>query len=194
MKLDKAYWESKYTTDNLGWDIGHISTPLKSYIDQIKDKNLKILIPGAGKGYEAIYLFQQGFTNIFVMDIASRPLEHIKLKVPYFPADRLIEGDFFGLRSKNFDLVLEQTFFCALPPSLRNEYVLKMKSILEQGGKLVGLLFDFPLTENGPPFGGSKLEYETLFGPHFDISVLEPAYNSIKPRLGKELFFIFERK
>lgn len=193
MELNKEYWEDKYTTDDLGWDIGHVSTPLKWYIDQITDKNLKILIPGAGKGYEAIYLFQQGFRNVYVIDIAKQPLEHIKTQVPDFPDHRLIEGDFFDLDLTDFDLVLEQTFFCALLPSLREKYALKMSQILKTGGKLAGLLFDFPLTETGPPFGGSKTEYEILFQPHFKLKVLETAYNSIKPRQGKELFFIFEK-
>ena len=69
MNLNKAFWDNKYTNEKLGWDIGYISTPLKSYIDQLADKNLKILIPGAGNGYEVEYLFNSGFTNIHVVDI-----------------------------------------------------------------------------------------------------------------------------
>ncbi|MDX1327998.1 MAG: SAM-dependent methyltransferase, partial [Arenibacter sp.] len=94
----------------------------------------------------------------------------------------------------DFDLILEQTFFCALDPDLRPQYVHKMKQLLKPTGKLVGLLFTFPLTESGPPYGGSPEEYKALFGDHFNFKVLEVAYNSIKPRANKELFFIFEPK
>lgn len=59
---------------------------------------------------------------------------------------------------------------------------------------MVGLLFDFPLTEEGPPFGGSKSEYIVLFEPYFSIKTLEKAYNSIKPRENKELFLIAVKK
>lgn len=55
-QLNKSYWENRYTNNLIGWNIGYISTPLKTYIDQIKDKSLKILIPGAGNSYEAEYL------------------------------------------------------------------------------------------------------------------------------------------
>jgi len=69
-----------------------------------------------------------------------------------------------------------------------------MQALLSPKGKLVGLLFQFPLTESGPPFGGSKEEYLNLFSPYFEIKTLDVAYNSIKPRQGNELFFIFTKK
>ena len=69
-----------------------------------------------------------------------------------------------------------------------------MASLLNPKGKLAGLLFDFPLTNEGPPFGGSKTEYTNLFSNSFYLKTLEIAYNSIKPRENKELFFIFEVK
>ena len=193
MNLNKDYWEERYAVNNLGWDIGSVSTPLKEYIDQLEDKNLKILIPGAGNGYEAIYLHMSGFTNVYVLDLARQPLEKIKAEIPEIEDKHLINGDFFDLDLKDFDLILEQTFFCALNPKLRANYVQKMLQLLKQGGKLAGLFFDFPLTPNGPPFGGSADEYRALFDPFFKIKVLERANNSIIPRKGKELFFIFEK-
>ena len=193
-KLNKDFWEEKYAHGEMGWDIAYISTPLKEYIDQLKDKNLKILIPGAGNSYELLYLLEKGFSNVFVIDIAKQPLENIKSKLPDFPKTQLLEGDFFNLELNNFDLILEQTFFCALDPSLRRDYVRKMKQLLKPKGKLTGLLFNCPLSEAGPPFGGSQAEYKSLFQKHFKINILETAHNSIKPRADKELFFIFESK
>lgn len=193
MQLNKDYWENRYTTDEIGWDVGQITTPLKEYIDQVTDKAVKILIPGAGNGYEVDYLIERGFTNVFVIDLAEIPLQHIKKRNPDFPSEHLIQGDFFKLND-TFDLILEQTFFCALHPELREKYVQKMHSLLKPNGKIAGLLFDFPLTEVGPPFGGSKTEYETLFSNQFHIKTLEKAYNSIKPRADRELFFIFNTK
>lgn len=193
MKLNRDYWEERYAANNLGWDIRTVSTPLKAYIDQLEDKNLKILIPGAGNGYEAIYLHKSGFTNIYVLDLARQPLEKIKAEIPETEHNSLIQGDFFDLELLDFDLILEQTFFCALDPKLREKYAQKMVHLLKPGGKLAGLFFDFPLTHNGPPFGGSEEEYSALFRPFFKIKVLERANNSILPRKGKELFFIFEK-
>lgn len=193
MKLNKEFWEDKYKNGDLKWDIGHVSPPLKKYIDQLEKKEIKILVPGAGNGYEVAYLHQLGFKNVYVVDLAEQPLKQIETVCPDFPKDLLIQADFFDLEQDGFDLVLEQTFFCALPTDRRTDYVQKMTALLKSTGKIVGLFFDFPLTEVGPPFGGSKTEYENLFKPHFHIKVLARAYNSIQPRKDKELFFIFEK-
>jgi hypothetical protein len=69
-----------------------------------------------------------------------------------------------------------------------------MTSLLKPNAKLIGLFFEFPLTKVGPPFGGSKAKYINLFQDDFTIKVLEKSYNSIKPRKGNELFFIFTKK
>lgn len=186
------YWEERYQNNDTGWDIGSISTPLKEYIDQLTDKKCRILIPGAGNGYEFDYLISKGFTNIFVVDIAITPLNNIAKRNPEMTSNLLLQ-DFFTL-SEKFDLVLEQTFFCAISPSMRTDYVSKMYEILNSKGKIAGLLFDFPLTKEGPPYGGSKEEYLSLFSEKFTINRIERAHNSIKPRQNKELFFIFEKK
>ena len=191
--LHKNFWEQKYDEENTGWDLGIISTPLKVYVNQLTNKELKILIPGAGNSYEAEYLHAQRFINIDVIDIALHPLNNFKKRVPSFPENNLIQKDFFN-HTKKYDLIIEQTFFCALHPSLRKKYVKKMASLLEKKGKLVGLLFDFELTNDGPPFGGSSNEYLKLFSTYFDIKILDRCHNSIKPRFGRELFFIFEKK
>ncbi|MEH6682829.1 MAG: methyltransferase domain-containing protein [Sediminicola sp.] len=192
--MKRDYWEQKYRGADLKWDIGTVSMPLKAYIDQLPDKNIKILVPGAGRGHEVVYLHQNGFRNVFVADIAKAPLDHLGTVLPNFPKDRLLLGDFFLLKEQDFDLILEQTFFCAILPLKRKDYVAKMDGILKNGGKLVGLLFNFELTAEGPPFGGSILEYRSLFSLYFHLKVLEPAHNSIKPRKDRELFFIFEKR
>lgn len=191
--INQAYWEDRYQANQTGWDAGSITTPLKEYIDQLDNKNLKILIPGAGNGHEFDYLIQSGFTDVTVLDFAAQPLAHIKTRHPQIDAARLRQEDFFKHQGQ-YDLILEQTFFCALDPQLRPQYVQHMKSLLKAEAKLAGLLFDFPLTQDGPPFGGDRDMYTRLFHPYFNIKILAPSFNSIKPRRGKELFFIFENK
>jgi len=183
-----VFWENRYATHQTGWDLGCISPALQSYFDQLGNKSIKILIPGAGNSYEAEYLYKNGFKDVYVLDIARQPLQNLKSRIPDFPDDQLIHKDFFELNDQ-FDLIVEQTFFCALPPELRNAYVLKMYDLLKPDAKLVGLLFDFPLTENGPPFGGSIAEYKKRFEQKFTINTLEKSYNSHQSRLGKEFFF-----
>ena len=191
-KLDEEFWSQKYQTNQLGWDIGEVSPPIKAYIDQLIDKDVSILIPGAGNAYEAAYLHEQGFKNVTVLDIAEEPLTNLKERIPAFPEQQMLQEDFF-IHEGQYNLIFEQTFFCALDPSLRVDYIDKMKSLLKPKGKLVGLLFDFRLDSVGPPFGGSEDAYTIDFKKRFRLKTLAPCYNSIKPRLGKELFIIFEK-
>ena len=192
-KSDKEYWTKRYHNEQTAWDLGEISAPLKAYIDQLENKKIKILIPGAGNAYEAAYFFEKGFKNTFVLDISEVPLESFKRRNPNFPQVQLIQGDFFKLED-SFDLIIEQTFFCALDPALRSSYVKHMHHLLKDDGKLVGVLFDFPLTEKGPPFGGNAEGYAKSFEKYFEIVSLERAYNSVSSREGKELFVNFVKK
>ncbi len=127
------------------------------------------------------------FKNVFLLDFAQQPLVNFKTKHRDFPSEHLICDDFFN-HTGAYDLIIEQTFFCALNPNLREQYVSQMLSLLEPDGRLVGLLFDDELPGENPPFGGSIDEYNTLFSSNFTINVMETAYNSIKPRHGRELF------
>ena len=106
--LNKLYWEDRYQNQQTGWDIGSVSTPLKAYIDQIDNKNIKILIPGAGYGHEVRYLAQQGFKNVDVIDLSVSALTQLKKALPDTTAYQLIEGDFFEHQA-SYDLILEQT-------------------------------------------------------------------------------------
>ncbi|WP_425392410.1 methyltransferase [Ekhidna sp.] len=192
MSFDQSYWEKRYREGTTGWDTGGPSKPLTDYIDQVENKDLKILIPGAGNAYEAEYLFQNGFGNVHVIDLAKQPLQNLKKRIPDFPDEQLIQEDFF-LHEGKYDLILEQTFFCAIDPSLRTDYVSKAKELLNPGGRLVGVLWSVPMNENQPPFGGSIEEYEPLFSPEFKIETLAPCFNSIKPRMGREVFINLQK-
>jgi methyl halide transferase len=191
--LDANYWSNRYVTGTSGWDLGEVSPPLKNYIDQLSDKNMRILIPGCGNTYEADYLLKLGFTNVTVIDIAPALVAQLKVKYQGNQNITIIQGDFFTLQGQ-FDLILEQTFFCALEPSLRKHYVAKMHELLSPGGKLVGLLFNRQFEEQGPPFGGDKNEYEQLFAKDFVFKTFEPAYNSFSKRKDTELFILLLKK
>lgn len=192
IKLNKQYWEGRYHSNSTGWDLGKVSTPLKDYIDQLVDKNISILIPGAGNAYEAAYLFNSGFVNITILDIASTPLESAKKKIS-LPDDHFVQQDFFNHNGK-YDLILEQTFFCAIEPRFRENYIEKTYQLLRDKGRLVGVLFNFEDKLNGPPFGGKVTEYINLFKPYFEINTIEPCYNSVSERQNKEMFIKLTKK
>lgn len=192
-ELNSDYWGRRYRENDAAWDVGEISLPLKNLIDNLTDKNLRILIPGAGNSYEGEYLLEKGFTNVTILDYAPEALTNFKKRVKNYTKATLVCADFFEHRG-TYDLIIEQTFFCALNPILRQPYAEKMHQLLDQGGRLTGLLFTTVPNEEGPPFGGSANEYRKIFEPLFTIEKLENCLDSIKPRAGRELFFSFKKK
>ena len=187
-KLDAQYWQSRYENNQAGWDLGTASDPIVEYVNQLSNKDLSILIPGCGNAHEAEYLFKNGFKNVSVIDLAKTPLDNLKKRIPDFPDSQLIQGDFFELKQQ-FDLIIEQTLFCAIDFALRKAYVQKANELLKPEGKFVGLLFNREF-EAGPPFGGSKEEYLPYFSACFKKIEMEICHNSVLPRKGTELFFI----
>ncbi len=185
--LNSDYWDKRYQSKEIQWDLGEPSFPLAKYISQLENPFLKILIPGCGNGYEGELLWESGFDHVFLMDYAPSAKENFLSRVPDFPEDQFIIGDFFEHQGQ-YDLILEQTFFCALDPKLRPDYGKKMSELLVPGGKLVGLLFNDPLNDDRPPFGGNPLEYLAYFQPNFSDVSIKPCVNSIQPRHGREVF------
>ena len=188
---DKNYWNIRWEKGETGWDIGYAAPAITEYMLTYPHKSAAILIPGCGNAYEAEWLIKQGFTNITLIDIAPKATEHLKEKFLHIPAIKVLCEDFFQHEGK-YDVIIEQTFFCAILPGRRKEYVEKAASLLNPKGKIIGLLFDKTFEQAGPPFGGCSLEYKALFGPFFMIHTMESCYNSIGPRRGTELFVRLE--
>lgn len=189
MNLDQYFWEEKYANQQTGWDLGEVSPPLKTYIDTLTNKHIAILIPGCGNAHEAEYLLSLDFTNITLIDIAFSAVNGLSNKLQNHiksGALRVIHGNFFNCHGQ-YDLILEQTFFCAITPHLRNDYAKKMHELLSPDGVLAGVLFNREF-EGGPPFGGNSAEYLEIFAPYFTHISIKPCLHSAKPRADSEVF------
>jgi SAM-dependent methyltransferase len=191
--LDQTYWNSRWKKEETGWDIGMPSPAITEYILQYTNNDAAILIPGCGNAHEADFLIENGFKNITLIDIAPEAVERIKKRFEGKTQVRILCEDFFK-HNGEYDLIIEQTFFCAIHPSKRNEYAQKTASLLKNKGKIIGVLFDKNFEQQGPPFGGCSSEYKSIFNPYFEIKKIESCYNSIIPRKGCELFIIMIKK
>ena len=192
MNLNQEFWDERYKKHETGWDLGEISRPLQAYFDGLENQQLRILIPGCGRGYEAEYLWRKGFEHVHVLDWSHLALADFQTRVPDFPSKNLHVGDFFSHQGE-YELMVEQTFFCALDPVLRQDYARHVHGLIKPGGHLMGLLFNDPLNDDRHPFGGNQAEYQALLEPYFRIIHLDEAYNSITPRAGRELFLLAEK-
>ena len=63
----------------------------------------------------------------------------LKEKYDKTPVINVILGDFFE-HTGQYDLIIEQTFFCAIDPKLREKYVAQSSALLKPSGKIIGVL------------------------------------------------------
>lgn len=190
--IESSYWDERYLHNETGWDMKQVSPPLKGYIDTLANKDLTILIPGCGNAYEAEYLLSKGFENVTLIDFSKVVTARLKEKYKgqYI---HIVNENFFD-HSGKYDLIMEQTFFCALNPSLRRNYAEKCYQLLNNGGKIAGVFFNKKFTPSEPPFIAGDEEYQNLFEQKFTFFKFENCRNSIESRMGYELFFEFEKK
>lgn len=191
--LEQLFWEEKWQSGVTGWDIGYPSPAIVQYLRQYPYKTAAILLPGCGSAYEASVLIEQGFTNITLIDIAPLATARLTRNLKSHKNVKILCEDFFQHQGQ-YDLIIEQTFFCALPPQKRQDYAQKCHQLLRNNGKIIGLLFNRTFDRKGPPFGGSATEYRDLFQSKYSIDIMESCYNSIPPRAGSELFIILKKK
>ncbi len=192
--MNAKFWNDKYINQQTGWDLQSVSPPIENYFEENNiAKNASILIPGCGNAHEAEFLLSQGFTNITLIDIATVLTEKLKEKFKKNEEIKIITEDFFQ-HIATYDYIIEQTFFCAINPIMRQNYATKMHELLQPNGKLIGVLFASEFENDGPPFGGNATEYKALFQEKFHIKTMEICYNSIKPRQNNELFFVMKVK
>ena len=189
------FWDSCYRNNEIGWDLG---SPTPIFIDWCNKLNSskKICVPGSGNGYDPLYFASKGH-QVTAIDFASSPIQDLKKKAKN--KDILIEAicqNFFDLEIflfNRFDYVVEYTFYCAIDPRLRDEYIKIVHKILKPKGEFIAILLPInkESNEDGPPFAVNLEETIALFSNKFKIieSIQHPL--SIEPRRGNEQFVRF---
>lgn len=193
--LSAKEWAKRYETGKTPWDLGSVSPPFVAAVKSGRFPPGRLAIPGCGRGHEAIYFARQGF-SVTAFDIAAPACAAVEaaaqraaVDVDAVTCDVLSPPkSFVGA----FDYVLEQTFFCAIHPNRRSDYVCTVAALLKPAGVLFGLFFDFE-SDSGPPFGTSAAELEALFTPTFAIRSLGRCHSSHPRREGEELWAEFIR-
>lgn len=192
-----GYWNNKYNKNEIGWDIG-IPTPIfVNFFKKFKSKK-NILIPGAGKGHDALFLSKKNH-NVFAVDFSDRAISHIEKKALELNTSlNLICEDFFNLNNLNgkIDIILEYTFFCAINPNKRLKYIQKSSEFLKTDGLFVAILLPINkiLNDDGPPFGVNLANTLRDFEKYYDIIECEKSDLSIKPRVDNEVFVLMRKK
>ena len=188
-------WQRHYDENDLGWDLGQVAPPFVKLWEEGKLPLGKVLVPGCGRGHEVQFFAENGFA-VTAIDFSAGAVTYLKnvLKERNLEG-RVLHQDFFSLDDTHdgvYDLVIEQTFFCAISPRQRQDYVLKVSRMLKPGGMLVGLFYHTD-KQGGPPYNTTREDIETHFSENFEIQELDKTSLSSEQRKGKEWLGILKK-
>ncbi len=214
---DAVYWEQRFESSDTPWELGAPSKVLLEglsilYRGQIALAGLTVLSPGCGTGSDAIALAQSG-AAVIAVDWSTHACTRLQSRLSENKQDigagsiRVTQGDFFSLPAEQVDLVCEHTFFCAIDPVMRRDYVSIAHRWLKPGGYLVGNFFvlepeaakqlpGLSLTKEGvgPPFATTRDELHGLFSRYFTVVELRPASSGEEGRRpGMEWVGVFRK-
>jgi len=188
-------WQRHYEENDLGWDLGQVAPPFVKLWQEEKLPLGKVLVPGCGRGHEVVFMAENGF-DVTAIDFSSGAVTYLKNALKKRNLEgRILHQDFFSLDESHegvYDLVLEQTFFCAISPKQRRDYVLNVSRILKPGGILVGLFYHTD-EQGGPPYNTTREDIEMHFSKKFEIQELDKTSLSTEQRKDKEWLGILKK-
>lgn len=193
---DPAFWEGRYASADTGWDLGAPSPPFVRLHQDGVIAPCRVAVPGCGSGWEVAWLARAGY-RVTGIDFAPGAIAAAGRRLGADGvAAELLHADLFHLPARldgAFDLVLEQTCFCAIAPARRADYVTAVGRLLRPGGRLVALFYACN-GDDGPPFTTSPDEVRALFSGVFDITSLAVTPHSHARRLGQEWLGVLTRR
>lgn len=167
------HWLDRWKEGDTPWDFGRTHPWVEHLAPQLPSG--RVLVPGCGTGYDVMTFVQASPARVGVgldlSPLACKRAEALRdeLGVAVERAQFRV-ADFFEYDDGSpFDLVYDHTFFCAIPPSWRPNWALKMASLVATGGFLFTLMFPVKGSgtgaEGGPPFSVSHEAYASVLEP-----------------------------
>lgn len=177
---DRNEWNQRYVQGSTGWDLKAPAVALTQLLGTLDRGPLRVFVPGAGYGHDAIAWAEAGFT-VLAADFAPLAVEGIRDRAEKaHVALTALESDIFALPSEldtSFDIVWEQTCLCAIDPARRGEYVQTMHRLLKPKGTLYALLWNHQ-RQGGPPYDLPRAITLALFAPVFDVLRVDTVHGS----------------
>ncbi|KAJ8522181.1 hypothetical protein ONZ45_g1234 [Pleurotus djamor] len=200
-------WETAWKADmSYLWDFGEIQPPLRDLLTSgevpfVKEGG-RALVPGCGRGYDAVAIASILGNDTLAMDISATGIQAGKDYLASLPPLSLgkvtfLEGDFFTYEvsaEERFDLIYDFTFFVAIQPSRRNEWGQKVRSLIKPGGYLVTIVYPIiPHTTTGPPFFLRPEHYLEPLGDGWEKIVDKVPEASLESHVGQERIVVWKR-
>ena len=192
------FWESLYKSKKDAWDLGKANPALLEFFkNPLCPKKGRVLVPGAGRGWDAVAWAQRGHETLAVdyaptaVGILSGLAEkHSKLSV--------LNIDLFEMTPKStdpFDIIYEYGCFSAIHPGRRDEYFEVWDKMLRPGGLVIAIFYPLIKTTSlgGPPHPTSEGELMARLDGVLEIEERVKPKKSVPERAGKEEIWLLRK-
>ncbi len=186
--MKKDFWLNKWNENSIGFHRSDFHPNLIKNISRFEELEKTILVPLCGKTLDMIYLKDQGF-KVVGIEFSKKACEEF-FKENNISYDEIKQGDYIQFRSKNIDLYCGDYFkfipseklnyaydraaIVALDPDTRKSYADQYAKLLNPGGKLLMLTFEYDQSKcQGPPWSTEEYFIYEYFEKEFDIEILE---------------------
>ncbi|HHY0480039.1 thiopurine S-methyltransferase [Vibrio parahaemolyticus] len=176
---DQEFWHSKWASNQIGFHLEDVNPLLPAYWHHANPKREdKVLVPLCGKSEDLIWLATKhdSVEGVELSQIAVRSFfaEHFYTptvtpisgmhELYQFDELSIYTGDFFTAPVSQADIVYDRAALVALPQDMREEYVARLKQLLNLGGRILLVTLNYPQEEMaGPPFSVPLEEIQQLF-------------------------------
>ena len=192
------YWENLYKNKKDAWDLGAVSPPLLEFFKHAScPKTGRVLVPGAGRGHDALAWANRGHETLAV-DFSQTAYTALTGLAEKHPKLSVLNIDLFELTPKStqpFDIIYEYGCFNAVHPGRRDEYFEVWEKMLQPKGIVVALFY--PLIKStsldGPPHPTSEGELMARLDGVFDVAEKIIPKKSTPERAGKEQIWILKK-
>ncbi|EPW6434718.1 thiopurine S-methyltransferase [Vibrio parahaemolyticus] len=176
---DQEFWHSKWASNQIGFHLEDVNPLLPAYWHHANPKREdKVLVPLCGKSEDLVWLATKhdSVEGVELSQIAVRSFfaEHFYTptvtpisgihELYQFDELSIYTGDFFSAPVSQADIVYDRAALVALPQDMREEYVARLKLLLNPGGRILLVTLNYPQEEMaGPPFSVPLEEIQQLF-------------------------------
>lgn len=188
------FWDHRFRSGVTPWEAGKAPRALREFAAGYSGAGATphVLIPGCGSAWDAEFLASLGWV-VTALDFSAAAVEAARLTLGENWRGTLLCDDFFAFSAgRQFDVIYERAFLCALPRALWPDYAPRMAELLRPGGLLIGNFF-FSDEDKGPPFGILPHQLDDLLTPYFTRTEERPVDDSLAVFSGRERWLIWQR-
>ena len=197
--MPEVDWDARYRDGEIPWEKGMPHPGLLFFVERHREifaDAPRLFHAGCGYGRDASYL-ALFCSELTALDISEAPIDGAKKLYPEIKNINWHTADLFTWdEPEKYDLVWEQSCFCAIPLERRQDYVRSVHALLKPGGLLVAVFFlnpDHP-PEEGPPFGVTREELNDFFAENFELLEDSPNPPTYEGRENRETIMVWRKR